>query len=168
MHHDALLIGDPSSCDCRNASQRGLGFSETIVVMFVASLILLVTLPGMSRIYERQQAISSAMRIQSLVQSTRMAALKEKQAYRIVFNDENATYANTIEIQRNSGGSYTTLTDGVYDVESGIAIADDNAALASLDVGTRGACDSGKVLLRDGNGHVDVVSIQPTCRTSLN
>ena len=82
--------------------------TEVIVVAARILVLLGVTLPSLYRMWLRHQTDSAAVMVQSMVHRARISALKEKRAYRVVLRDEDDSPPNTIELQRDSSGSFVT------------------------------------------------------------
>ena len=147
----------------------GFTVVEIVVIMALITLMLAIGLPGLRNLWINHQTTSAAVMVQTMVQRARMSALKEKRAYRVVLHDEYSAQANTIEIQRDSGGSYVTVAGEVYGIPGEVRILGTlpNDSVDSVTVNSRGECTSGDVFVtKDGKayGHV---SISATCLADL-
>ena len=150
--------------------ERAAGFSltELLVVVGLLTLILIVSLPAFKDFYLRAQVSSSAAMVESMVQQARMSALKEKNSYRVVVHDENATTPNTLELQREQSGSFVTVAGEVHTVPEAVRILGSSPTDSMNDVivNGRGECSSGKVYVAAGGVDVGVVTIAATCFSS--
>ena len=152
----------------RRAGERGISLTETLVVVGLASVMLTLTGASMWGSYYKQQASAVTRQARSLVAVARMKALKEKVAHRVVFHDSGATTPNTIELQRNQGGSFVTLSDHVYRAPEGVEILGSGFtnSVDSVVAGTRGSCDSGTLYVQGRDHTVRVVTIGGSCHTA--
>jgi len=146
------------------------GFStlELLVVLGLLALIMVLSLPALNRFYLQHQVSSTTTTIETMFVRARMSALKEKIAYRVLVHDENATTPNTLELQRNQGGSFVTLTGEVHIVPQAIRILGGGStnSIDSMTVNGRGECTSGNVYATIDGADVGGVTIASTCFTS--
>ncbi len=151
-------------------TQRGVGMIELLVVMLLGGILLTVTIPAFWNFYRKHQLQTATGEIRILVHYVRLKTLKEKVSHRILFHDENAATPNSYEIQSNESGSFVTLPHHVYSLPEGVNILGSGPtnSMDILSVGGRGACNSGKVFVQaDHAGLLEVISIEPTCHTSV-
>jgi hypothetical protein len=106
--------------------------------------------------------------VESMVQQARMSALNEKNSYRVVVHDENATTPNTLELQREQSGSFVTVAGEVHTVPEAVRILGSSPtdSMNDVTVNGRGECSSGKVYVAAGGVDVGVVTIAATCYSS--
>ena len=109
------------------------------------------------------------MQARGLVRVAHMKSLKEKVEHRVVFHDESATMANTIELQIDQSGTFVTLSDHVYPAPEGVKILGGGStnSMDSLTAGTRGSCDAGRLYVEATDGTVFMLTIDTRCHTSL-
>ena len=152
------------------STQRGVGMLELLVVMVLGSILLAVTIPAFWNFYRKHQLQTATGDIRILVQYARLKTLKEKVSHRILFHDENGATPNSYEIQSNESGPFVTLPHHVYSLPEGVNILGSGLtnSMDILGVGRRGACNSGKVFVQaQGGTLLEVISIEPTCHTSV-
>lgn len=149
------------------AQERAAGFSltELLVVVGLLTLILIVSMPAFKDFYLRAKVSSSEAMVASLVQQARMSALKEKNSYRVLVHDENATTPNTLELQREQSGSFVTVAGEVHAVPEAVRILGGSPtdSMDDVTVNGRGECSSGKVFVVADGVDVGVVTIAATC-----
>ena len=148
-------------------ADAGYSVTELVIVAALILLILGVSLPALYRVYLGHQTDTAAVMVQSMIHRARISALKEKRAYRVVLRDENDSPPNTIELQRDNGGSFVTVSGEVHAVPGSVRILG-SLPTDSLDVVTvnsRGQCNTGSVFVTShGRAHGEVV-IARTCFT---
>jgi Tfp pilus assembly protein FimT len=154
-----------SSSPPQQAPEAGYSLTGTIVVAALIAIMLAVAVPGMKEAYARQQQDAAAILVQSTVQRARISALKEKRAYRVVLHDENGSPANTVELQREVGGTFTTVDDAVHPVPGAVRIlgASPQDSVDSVTVNSRGECNSGNVFMAASGQSTSSVAIDITC-----
>ncbi len=143
---------------------------EMLVVLVLGSILLAVTIPAFWNFYQNHQLQAATGDIRILVQYARLKTLKEKVSHRILFHDENADMPNSYEIQSNENGPFVTLPQQVYSLPEGVNIlgSGETDSMDILGVGRWGACNSGKVFVQaQGGALLEVISIAPTCHTSV-
>jgi Tfp pilus assembly protein PilE len=149
------------------ARERAAGYSltELMVVVGLLTLVLAVSVPLFHNFYSRTRVSSSAAMVQSLVQKARMSALKEKNRFRVVVHDENATTPNTLELQREQSGSFVTVAGETHTVPEGVRIlgTSPSDSMDNVTVTGRGECSSGSVYVYADGVDVGVVTIAATC-----
>jgi len=147
--------------------ERAAGFSltELLVVLVLLAVILVVSLPLFKDFYLRAKVSSSAAMVESMVQQARMSALKEKNRYRVVVHDENATTPNTLELQREQSGSFVTIAGEVHTVPEAVRILGSSPTDSMNDVivNGRGECSAGRVYVVADGVDIGVVTIAATC-----
>ena len=153
-----------------DTEKRTAGFSltELLVVVGLLTLILVVSLPSFRDIYLRYQVSSSAAMVESMVQRARMSALKEKNSYRVLFHDENSATPNTLEYQREQGGSFVTVSGEVHAVPGAVRILGSSPtdSMDDVTVSGRGECNAGNVYVAADGADFGVVTIAATCFSS--
>jgi len=152
----------------RWAGLHGYSTLELLLVLGLLALIVAVSLPALHRFYLQNQVSSTTTTIEAIFLRARMSALKEKIAYRVLVHDENATTPNTLELQRNEGGSFVTLAGAVPIVPRAIRILGSGStnSLDSMTVNSRGECTPGNVYATVDGADVGGVEIASTCFTS--
>ena len=152
----------------RWAGPHGFSTLELLVVLGLMAVIMSVSLPALQRLYLRSQVSSTVTTIETMFLRARMSALKEKAAYRVLVHDENAATPNTLELQRNEGGTFVTLTGEVQTLPQAIRILGSGPtdSLDSMTVNSRGECTSGNVYATTDGADVGVVAIASTCFTT--
>ena len=143
---------------------------ELLVVLVLGSILLAVTIPAFWNFYQNHKLHAATGEIRILVQYARLKTLKEKVSHRILFHDEDADTPNRYEIQSNESGLFLTLPQHVYSLPEGVRILGSGLtdSMDILGVGSRGACNSGKVFVQaQGGALLEVISIESTCHTSV-
>jgi len=146
-------------------SAAGFSLTEVLVVVGLLTLIFIVSLPALKEFYLRAQVSSSAAMVESMVQQARMSALKEKNSYRVVVHDENATTPNTLELQRQQSGSFVTVAGEVHTVPDAVRILGSSPtdSMDNVTVNGRGECSPGTVYVAADGVDAGVVTIAATC-----
>ena len=109
------------------------------------------------------------MEARSVVRLAYIQALKEKLEYRVVFNDESATPPNTVFLQFDNAGTWTTVPNQVYTAPSGVRILGSGStnSMNSMTADSRGRCSSGSVFIQAQDGSMFTLAIDSQCHTSL-
>ena len=152
----------------RWAGPDGFTTLELLAVLGLMAVIMAVSLPALQRLYLRSQVSSTVTTIETMFLRARMSALKEKIAYRVLIHDENAATPNTLELQRNDGGSFVTLAGEVQTLPRAVRILGSGPtdSLDSMTVNSRGECTSGNVYATIDGADIGVVAIASTCFTT--
>ena len=150
-----------------NLDERGFGLVEALITLGLAALVLTLAGASMWGAHQRQQARWGTRLTRSLVGLAYMKSLKEKVPHRLVFHDAGSDAPNTIELQRDQGGSFVTLAGHVYTAPRGVEILGGGStdSIDAVEVGTRGSCDAGKIYTRGRDQRIRVVAIDPGCHT---
>lgn len=150
------------------ASERGFGLLELMAVVAVSGVLVAMSSQALWESYQRGKTRAVAPEAVQVIQYARLKALKEKVRYRVVFHDESASTANTIEVQRQQSGSFVTISGQTYTALAGVSILGSGStnSVNSVVVGTRGECQPGSVYLQGHHETMEVVSIQVSCHSS--
>ena len=157
-----------TSRGARAHAAAGSSVTELVIVAALILVLLGISLPALYRIYLSHQTDTAAVMVQSMVYRARISALKEKRAYRVVLRDENDSPPNTIELQRDDGGSFVTVSGEVHAVPGSVRILGSipTDSVDAVTVNSRGQCNTGRVYVTSHGGRAHgEVAIARTCFT---
>ena len=150
------------------ASERGVGLLELLAVIAVSTALIATSSHALWESYQRNKARVVAAETIQVIRYARLKALKEKVRHRVMFHDESASTANTIEVQTEQSGSFVTLPGQVYPAPEGVSILGSGStnSVDSVVVGTRGECQPGMVYIEGQYGTMEVIRIRGSCHSS--
>jgi prepilin-type N-terminal cleavage/methylation domain-containing protein len=148
----------------RPGLQHGYSVIELLIAVALLAVVTVIAMPGLKTAYARFQVDSSVALIASTVQHARMSALKEKRSYRVLVHDESAATPNTVELQRDTAGSFVTVPGQVHTLPGSARILDTSPS--NVSVSTRGECTSGTFYVANQGANTGVLKVATTCLTS--
>ncbi len=118
---------------------NGMTLIELIIVLLVISIISAISFPGVSTWLSDNKLKTAARNIQSLIQKTRLQAIRERTEITIDFNTNENSYFTYID--RDKNGTYSESSDTI--IENKRVTEDVNLYKASFgSVGARTVFDS--------------------------